>query len=129
LPLLAFNFPLLLAAFVLLGIGIGALDVSMNAHAVLVEERYGRPIMSSFHGLFSLGGLVGAALAGGAMQVGLPPAPHLVIAAVMLGASALAAWPLLLPIGDSSHRLRGGSDSPSGRDQSVLKPGQPGYGH
>lgn len=95
--LLALNFPLLLAAFVLLGIGIGALDVSMNAHAVLVEERYGRPIMSSFHGLFSLGGLVGAALAGGAMQVGLPPAPHLVIAAVMLGASVLAAWPVLLP--------------------------------
>jgi MFS family permease len=56
LPLLALNFPLLLAAFVLLGIGIGALDVSMNAHAILVEERYGRPIMSSFHGLFSLGG-------------------------------------------------------------------------
>jgi hypothetical protein len=97
LPLLALNFPLLLAAFVLLGIGIGALDVSMNAHAVLVEERYGRPIMSSFHGLFSLGGLVGAALAGGAMQVGLPPAPHLVIAAVVLGASVLAAWSLLLP--------------------------------
>jgi MFS family permease len=56
LPLLAPDFALLLAAFVLLGIGIGALDVSMNAHAVLVEERYGRPIMSSFHGLFSLGG-------------------------------------------------------------------------
>jgi MFS family permease len=65
LPLLAPDFPLLLAAFVLLGIGTGTLDVSMNAHAVLVEERYGRPIMSSFHGLFSLGGLV--ALAGGAM--------------------------------------------------------------
>jgi MFS family permease len=97
LPLLAPSFPLLLAAFVLLGIGIGALDVSMNAHAVLVEERYGRPIMSSFHGLFSLGGLVGAALAGGAMQVGLPPAPHLVTAAVVLGAAVLAAWPLLLP--------------------------------
>jgi hypothetical protein len=39
----------------------------MNAHAVLVEERYRRLIMSSFHGLFSLGGLFGAALAGGAM--------------------------------------------------------------
>ena len=76
LPLLAFNFPLLFAAFVLLGIGIGALDVSMNAHVVLVEERYGRPIVSSFHGLFSLGALIGATLAGGAMQVGLPPAPH-----------------------------------------------------
>jgi fucose permease len=73
LPLLAPSFPVLLAAFVLLGTGIGALDVSMNAHAVLIEERYWRPIMSSFHGLFSLGGLVGAALAGGAMTVGLPP--------------------------------------------------------
>ena len=47
LPLLVPSFPLLLAAFVLFGIGIGALDVSMNAHAVLVEERYERPIMSS----------------------------------------------------------------------------------
>jgi MFS family permease len=97
LPLLAPSFPLLLTAFVLFGIGIGALDVAMNAHAVLVEERYGRPIMSSFHGLFSLGGLVGAALAGGAMQVGLPPAPHLVIAVAVLGAGVLAAWPQLLP--------------------------------
>ena len=59
----------------LLGIGIGALDVAMNAQAVLVEERYGRPIMSSFHGLFSLGGLVGAALAGGAMQVSAAARP------------------------------------------------------
>ena len=63
LPLLAPSLPLLVGAFILLGISIGALDVSMNAHAVLVEERYGRPIISSFHGLFSLGGLIGAGLA------------------------------------------------------------------
>jgi MFS family permease len=97
LPLLAPDFPLLLAAFVTLGIGIGALDVAMNAHAVLVEERYGLPIMSSFHGLFSLGGLVGAALAGGAMTVGLPPVEHLATSAAVLGAAVLAAWPWLLP--------------------------------
>jgi fucose permease len=97
LPLLAPDFPLLFAAFVLLGVGIGALDVAMNAHAVLVEERYGRPIMSSFHGLFSLGGLVGAALAGGAMEVGVPPVEHLAMSAAMLGAAVLAAWPALLP--------------------------------
>jgi MFS family permease len=97
LPLIAPDLPPLLAAFVLLGIGIGALDVSMNAHAVLVEERYGRPIMSSFHGLFSLGGLVGAALAAGAMTVGLPPVPHLALSAAVLGAAAFAAWPALLP--------------------------------
>jgi hypothetical protein len=53
--------------------------------------------MSSFHGLFSLGGLVGAALAGGAMEVGLPPVEHLATSAAMLGAAVLAAWPALLP--------------------------------
>ena len=95
LPLLAPDLALLLAAFVMLGVGIGALDVAMNAHAVLVEERYGRPIMSSFHGLFSLGGLAGAALAGGAMALGLPPVPHLTIAAAVLGAAVLIAVVLL----------------------------------
>ena len=33
----------------------------MNAHGVAVEERYARPILSSFHASWSLGGLAGAA--------------------------------------------------------------------
>lgn len=49
-------------AIALVGFGFanGALDVSMNAQAVAVERNYGRPIMSSFHGFFSVGGLVGS---------------------------------------------------------------------
>jgi MFS family permease len=97
LPLLAPDLPTLLAALALLGTGTGALDVAMNAHAVLVETRYGRPIMSSFHGLFSVGGLAGAALAGGAMHAGLAPIAHLAAAAFVLAIAALAAWPALLP--------------------------------
>ncbi len=53
--------------------------------------------MSSFHGMFSLGGLAGAARAGGAMQGGLPPRAHLAITAAVLGMTVLAAWPALLP--------------------------------
>jgi fucose permease len=97
LPLLAADMALLLTSFILLGIGSGALDVAMNAHAVLIEERYGRPIMSSFHGLFSLGGLVGAALAGGAMEVGMRPAEHLATTAAVLAVTVLLAWRGLLP--------------------------------
>jgi MFS family permease len=41
------------------GFSMGATDVSMNAHAVQVERQYGRPIMSSFHGMFSAGAFVG----------------------------------------------------------------------
>lgn len=53
--------PWLLGAFLFLfGGGIGAVDVAMNAQAVVVEQKMARPIMSSFHGLFSVGGLIGA---------------------------------------------------------------------
>jgi MFS family permease len=56
LPVLAPNLPLLALALFVLGAGNGALDVSMNAQAVAVEARFPRPIMSSFHGMWSLGG-------------------------------------------------------------------------
>jgi MFS family permease len=51
-------------ALALVGLGIGAsnglMDVTMNAHASGVERRGGAPIMSSFHAVFSVGGLFGA---------------------------------------------------------------------
>lgn len=50
---------LLLLAF---GVADGALNVSMNAQSVTVENHFGKPILSSFHCLFSLGGLFGAGL-------------------------------------------------------------------
>jgi len=42
----------------------GATDVSMNANAVTVEKKLGRPIMSSSHGFWSLGGFVGGSTGG-----------------------------------------------------------------
>jgi predicted MFS family arabinose efflux permease len=54
---------LLIAAFAF-GAGTGLSDVGMNAQAVEVERRLGRPIMSSLHGMFSIGGFTGAAAAG-----------------------------------------------------------------
>jgi fucose permease len=53
--------------------------------------------MSSFHALFSLGGLVGAALASGAMELGTSPAGHVVPAALVALAAVLAARPALVP--------------------------------
>jgi MFS family permease len=54
----------LMGALFVFGACNGGLDVAMNAQAALVEQRYARPIMSSFHGLWSIGGLLGAALGG-----------------------------------------------------------------
>jgi MFS family permease len=55
--------PLFVAAFAF-GASNGVLDVCMNANAAEVEAARGVPTMSSFHGFFSLGGLLGAALGG-----------------------------------------------------------------
>ena len=76
-------------AFVL-GIGMGSLDVSMNVHGVTVERRYERPILSSFHAAFSLGGLAGAALGAAAAGAGIDVRVHLAVMAAACGAIGLA---------------------------------------
>lgn len=50
----------LIFLFFLLGISSGMLDVAMNSQAVMVEKHLGKPIMTSFHALFSIGMMVGA---------------------------------------------------------------------
>src|SRR6059036_3565861 len=75
LPVASPSVALLSFSLALLGACNGLLDVSMNAQAAEVEQRVGRPIMSSFHALFSLGGVAGALLAGGAMASGIGGVP------------------------------------------------------
>jgi MFS family permease len=43
------------------GVGLGVVDASTNMQAVALEHRYGRPILPSFHGAWTLGGVIGAA--------------------------------------------------------------------
>src|SRR4030095_15372389 len=70
LPVVSPSVALLSLSLALLGACNGLLAVSMNAQAAEVERCVGRPIMSSFHALFSLGGVAGGLLAGGGMAVG-----------------------------------------------------------
>jgi predicted MFS family arabinose efflux permease len=51
-------------ALVLFGLIHGTLNIAMNANGIEVQRAYGRPIMSSFHAVYSIGGFVGA-VAGG----------------------------------------------------------------
>jgi hypothetical protein len=69
----------------------------MNTQAITVQERFGRPIMSGFHGLFSIGGLAGAASAALAMSAGAGPAPHLLATAAGLLLPSFGAIAFLLP--------------------------------
>ena len=62
-PVLAVPFLILFGAFG------GCMDVAMNSNAVAVERKLGRAIMSSSHGFWSLGGFIGGAVGGRAIEL------------------------------------------------------------
>jgi len=94
---LAPNVAALALALLLVGASNGALDVSMNSHAVVIEERYGRRIMSSFHAAFSFGALAGSVLGGGVAYLGVDVLPHFLIVFVLATLAAVPAYRALLP--------------------------------
>lgn len=97
LPALAVNVVTLGLALIGFGAALGVLDVGQNAHGVAVQHRLGRPVMSSLHGMFSVGGLLGSLAGGGAVAQGLSPLVHFALAAAVLGTVALTASARLLP--------------------------------
>jgi MFS family permease len=91
LPLLATT-PLALGAFLLVfGAANGAMDVAMNAHGVAVERDLRRPIMSSLHGGWSIGGFAGSGLAALAAAAGVDPRVESLVVGVVLWLVALVA--------------------------------------
>lgn len=105
LPLLATaSSPALLAVgLIVFGAALGSIDVTMNIQAIIVERASERSMMSGFHGLFSLGGIVGAAFMAALLGAGASPfAATLWVAAGMIVAVAVAA-PNLLPHGGKSE--------------------------
>jgi MFS family permease len=83
------------AALFMLGGLIGGMDVAMNANAVEVERRERRSIMSSCHGFWSLGGVIGAAL-GGLLIAKLGIFTHAMFATTLTSLAVIAAWPRIL---------------------------------
>lgn len=77
----------LLAVF---GLAMGLLDMAMNADASELERAAGQPLMSAFHGMFSLGGMAGAGAGGLMFRFGV--APQLQLLAVAICSAVLVAW-------------------------------------
>ena len=67
----------------------GAMDVTMNSWATEVEKAAGRPIMSSFHALWSVGTGLGALSGFFAGQIDLETSVHFLLAAALFSAVCL----------------------------------------
>jgi len=79
----------LVAGTFIFGLTRGLLEVAMNANAIALQRDIGRPILSSFHGCFSLGGFAGAGI--GALELALGGTTFEHLAAVGLGLALVAA--------------------------------------
>lgn len=83
-----------LALFVF-GCAMGVIDVAMNTHGVQVQRLYERPIMSSLHGLYSVGGLFGSLGLGFLIKMRLNPLHAAIVIAVLLIALLISQYQYL----------------------------------
>lgn len=107
LPLLGWagSFWTLAPALALFGFAGNMLNIAVNTQAIGVQQFYGKPVMGSFHGLWSLAGFLGGAL--GTLLIGLhfPPLQHflLVLVVCLLLAGAAHGYTLRQDVGKADE--------------------------
>lgn len=84
LPGFAFSPVMLFVALMLVGLGMGPLEVGMNVAADRIGTAIGRTVMSRCHGFWSLGLMAGGAVGTAAATFGLPPGEHIAIAIILV---------------------------------------------
>ena len=87
---------LLVASYVVFGLGVGGIDVSANTRAAAVERHYGHSIFASFYAVWSCAGAATALVTAGTSRLGWPVQDTLTVQAVLV----LALVPAI-----RSHRL------------------------
>jgi MFS family permease len=89
--------PVTLGALLLIfGGALGSLDVAMNIHAIEVERAADRPLMSGFHGLFSVGGVAGSGAMTLCLSAGIAALPATLLCSGLMLAAMMIAGPRLL---------------------------------
>src|SRR5215831_552029 len=70
--------PLVAVAFVIVGLGIGTLDVLINVEGSAVERAAGRTLMPMMHAAWSVGVAVGSGIGAACAALGITPAAQLI---------------------------------------------------
>jgi MFS family permease len=101
----------------LFGLFSNLVNIAMNTQAVNVEKLYGRSIMASFHGLWSLAGFTGAVTGTFFVSAGFSPFLHFSIVCGVTGLLVLVSYKFTLP-----HDIGG-----SGPQTIICKTRQPDF--
>jgi MFS family permease len=85
----------LVGCLVIFGLASNATNIAVNTQAVATEGLYIKPIMASFHGVWSMAGFIGAGI--GTLMIGLNIAPfvHFILIAFITIISVAVSWSYL----------------------------------
>jgi len=97
LSVMAASVPLVTVAFVIVGFGIGLLDVLINVEGSAVERAAGRTLMPLLHASWSVGAAVGAGIGAACAALGVAPSAQFIGEAVLIVVLALVMAPSILP--------------------------------
>ena len=100
----------LLPAMVVLGAAMSVFDVSINTEGSVLESLGGRAVMSNLHGMFSVGGMTGAAVVAFLLGAGVTPRWQLIgvcavvaVVVVIAARGMLASHPSHQDDGENAH--------------------------
>ena len=109
----AASIPVVVAGFVLFGVGLGWTDIAVNVEAGALERLQQRPLMTTLHGCFSLGAMLGALLGTLMAWLHVPVMWHLLGVVI---AAAIFTAPLLKHV--ENHSAQKAADVPSVQESS-----------
>jgi MFS family permease len=95
-------------ALFLFGFALATQDISMNAHAIAVEHKYSARYMSTFHAIFSIGGLIGALIAGILSQFKVTLTTQALVVGIPVAIAAIALRNWWLPASVDIHPVEKG---------------------
>lgn len=101
LPLLSslVSVPGLAFVIVMFGASMGMLDCAINIQSIIVEKKSGETLQSGFHGLFSVGGILGSGVMTLLLSLGLDPLLSAVCIVIGVLCALWKAAPTLLAYG------------------------------
>ena len=95
--LMAPGYAAVLALLAVFGIVTSVFDVAINTEAAQLELQGGKPLMSGMHGMFSLGGMVGATTGSAAIAAGMAAQHHLLLVAAVIALTVAVSAHRMLP--------------------------------
>ena len=107
-PLNAPNPAVLAIGLLLLGLNAALINVAMNTCATNLERAQGIVIMSSCHGMWSLGGLLGSGIAGTVITLHVSPPVHVMVMAGLILLLTFLLQPALAQIPSTDRSDSGG---------------------